>query len=62
MGVLGRVLGGEVREDFRRRVDQLLEITQKMLETDKEHIKALREHREALVALRLTLKELKESL
>lgn len=62
-GFLGKVLGSnEIREDFRRRIDQLLDITQKMLETDKEHIETLKEHTRALKELRLTLKELKDKL
>ena len=62
-GVLGRLLGSnEIREDFKRRIDQLLEVTQKMLDGDKEHVAALKDHARAVRELRLTLKELKESL
>ena len=62
-GILGRMLGSnEIREDFKRRIDQLLEVTQKMLDADKEHVVALRDHAKAVRELRLTLKEIKESL
>jgi len=62
-GVIGRLFGSnEIREDFKRRIDQLLEVTQKMLDADKEHVAALKDHARAVRELRLTLKELKESL
>ena len=62
-GVLGRLTGmSELKEDFKRRIDQLLEVTQKMLEADKEHVAALKDHARAVRELRLTLKELKDSL
>jgi len=62
MGIVGKLLGGDLREEFKKRIDQLVTETDKMLETDKTLITSIRDHTKAIRELRLTLKELKDSL
>jgi hypothetical protein len=60
--ILGRMFGNEFRENLRKTVDELTELTNRMLEVDKELVAALKEHAKATRELRLTLKELKDKL
>jgi len=70
MSLLGRLTGvDELKADLKKRVDELLQTTQKMLEANKEetvalkeNAKVLKEHTQAIQALRLSLKEIGEKL